>query len=477
MSLGQIIAILRARWWVAVLVLLVTLAVAYVVLKNRPKVYTAAAVMVVDTKPDPVSAMMYGGMASPLFMATQIEVIQSDRVAARVVRNLKLADNPQVREQWMEATKGRGNIEAWLGETFQKSMSVKPSPQSSVLTLTYQALDPQFAAALANAFVQAYLETNLELRVDPAKQYSTFFDSRAKEARERLEAAQAKLSSYQKEKGIVATDERLDVENARLAELSSQLVTLQALSSESGSRQAAAQGASGDRVQEVLNNNIVSGLRSELLRNETALQQLNERLGDNHPQVLDAKTNITSLRAKIETETRRVTSSVGVSANINRQRVAEVRSALEAQRSKMLTMKGQRDESSVLVRDVETAQRAYDAVVARFNQSSLESQATLSNVNVLTPATPPLEPSTPPALKLAVAALLGGIGLGIAAAIGLELLDRRVRTKEDASSAMGGLPMLGVMPKPKARLSQGKKQALLAQRRVVGQLAPPSGAR
>jgi polysaccharide biosynthesis transport protein len=168
---------------------------------------------------------------------------------------------------------------------------------------------------------------------------------------------------------------------------------------------------------------------------------------------------------------------VGVSANINRQRVAEVRAALEAQRNKMLTMRGQRDESSVLVRDVETAQRAYDAVVARFNQSSLESQATLSNVNVLTPATPPLEPSTPPALKLAVVALLGGIGLGIAAAIGLEMLDRRVHTKEDASSAMGGLPMLGVMPKPKAKLLRGNKQVLLTQRRVVGQVAPPSGAR
>ena len=476
MNFGQAIAILRARWWVAVLVMIVTVVAAAAFLVNRPKVYTAEAVLVVDTKPDPVSAMMYGGMASPLFMATQVDVIRSDRVGARVVRNLKLAENPQVREQWMEATKGRGSIEAWLSETFQKNLIIRPSPQSSVFTVAYQALDPQFASALANAFVQAYLEVSLELRVDPAKQYSAFFETQAKEARERLEAAQAKLSGYQKERGIVGS-ERFDIENARLSELSTQLLALQAVSSESGSRQAAAQGASGDRVQEVLNNNIVSGLRSELLRNETALQQLNERLGDNHPQVLEAKTNIASLRSKIESETRRVTSSVGVSANINRQRVAEVRAALEAQRAKMLTMKGQRDESSVLVRDVETAQRAYDAVVARFNQSTLESQATLSNVNVLTPATPPLEPSTPRALKMALAAVLGGIGLGIGAVLGLEMLDRRVRTKEDASSAMGGLTVLGVMPKPGKARMLGSKRALLTQQRMVGRLSPPSGAR
>jgi len=477
MNLHQALAILRARWWVALLVLLLTAAgtVAYMV--TKPKLYTASAAMVVDTKPDPVSAMMYGGMASPLFMATQVDVIKSDRVANRVVRNLKLAENPQVRAQWLEATGGTASIDTWLAETFQKRMSVTPSPQSSVLTVSYQAPDPQFAAALANAFVQAYLQTNLELRVDPAKQYSAFFDNQAKEARERLEAAQARLSAYQKTKGIIATDERLDIENARLAELSSQLVALQAVASESGSRQAAAQGASADRIQEVLNSGLVSGLRAEMLRNEANLQQLSERLGDNHPQVQEAKANIAALRAKIESETRRVTSGVSVSANINRQRVAEVRAALEAQRNKMLTMKGQRDESSVLVRDVETAQRAYDAVVTRFNQSSLESQATLSNVNVLTPATPPLEPSTPSPFKIGLMALLGGAALGIAAALLLEMLDKRVRTKEDASAAMGGLAVLGVMPRPATKRLLGGQRASLSQQRMVGRLAPPGGAR
>ena len=61
-----------------------------------------------------------------------------------------------------------------------------------------------------------------------------------------------------------------------------------------------------------------------------------------------------------------------------------MRAALEAQRAKVLRMKAVRDEGLVLVRDVENAQRAYDAVLARFTQTSLESQTTQSNVNVLT---------------------------------------------------------------------------------------------
>jgi uncharacterized protein involved in exopolysaccharide biosynthesis len=102
---------------------------------------------------------------NPSVVATQIDVIQSDRVAFKVVRNLRLTENAQIREQWQQATDGAGSIEQWLSTVFQKSLDVRPSRESNVITVTYKAADPKFAAALANAFVQAYLETNIEMRV------------------------------------------------------------------------------------------------------------------------------------------------------------------------------------------------------------------------------------------------------------------------------------------------------------------------
>ena len=67
---------------------------------------------------------------------------------------------------------------------------------------------------VANLFVQSYLDLLLELRVDPAKQYSSFFESRAKELRANLERAQARLTAYQREKGVViASEGQIDVEN------------------------------------------------------------------------------------------------------------------------------------------------------------------------------------------------------------------------------------------------------------------------
>ena len=476
MSLGQFLSILRARWVVAALVMLLTVGTTLVVSLLLPKQYSATASVVVDMKPDPIAGALYSaGLLAPAYMATQVDVIESTRVAQRVVRNLKLTENPEVRKQWLEATEGRSDIELWLVGNVKRSMDVKPSRESNVMSVSYKSADPRFAAALANAFVQAYIDTTLEMRVDPARQYTSFFDVRAKEARETLEKAQARVSAFQREKGIIANDERLDVENARLNELSTQLVMSQALSAESSSRQAQAAGESSDRMQEVLNNQLVSGLTADLSRSEARLKELSSRLGDNHPQVVEAKANIAELRSRIGSETKRVTASVGITNSIYRQREGQIRAELEAQRAKVLRMKQVRDESAVLLRDVENAQRSYDAVLARLTQTSLESQTTQSNIYVLTQAQPPLDASSPKVVLNTLMAIVIGSVLAVGATLMLELLDRRVRALEDVTAAVG-LPVLGVMPLPAPRRALGGRRIPLMQQRLLAALpSPPKG--
>lgn len=449
MNFLQFLSILRARWLAMTLVVVLLVAAVMGVSLMLPKQYTATASVVVDFKPDPVSAVVYGGMASPAFMATQVDIIRSERVALRVVRNLKLTENPQVQAQWRAATEGQGSVEQWLIRLFQRQVDVVPARESSVIALSYKAPDPRFAAALANAFVQAYIDTVLELRVDPARQYASFFETRSKEARDAVEKAQARLSAFQREHGIVASDERLDIESSRLNELSSQLTALQAIAAESTSRQAAAQGAQGDRLQEVLNNTLIGQLKADASRGEARLQELSTRLGDNHPQVVEIRASLAELRSRLEIETRKLTGSVSVSNTINRQRESEVRAALEAQRAKVLKMKATRDEGLILQREVENAQRAYDAITARLTQTSLESQTTQANVNVLTQAEPPIEPSSPRIVLNLLAALFGGLLLAVVVALLLELRDRRVRTVRDLG-VMLDVPVIGVMPRPNA---------------------------
>lgn len=474
MTFGQFLAILRARWVVALAVWFATVLLALGVSLALPKQYTASASVVVDFKPDPVSAFAFGGMASPAFMATQVDIIRSERVAQRVVRGLKLAENPQAVQQWRDATGGAGSVEAWFASAFARQLDVVPSRESGVITILYQNPSPNFAAGMANAFVQAYIETALELRTDPAQRYSSFFESRAKESREALERAQNKLSEFQKVNGIIATDERLDIENARLNELSSQLTALQALAAESASRQVQAQGSQSDRLVEVLNNPLVTQLRSEVGRTEAQLQQLSTRFGDNHPQVIEARASLAELREKLSTELRRVTGSVGVTNTINRQREADVRAALAEQRTKVLRMRQVRDEGLLLLQDLQNAQRAYDAILQRFTQTSLEGQTTQSNVNILTQAATPTEPSSPRVVLNTLLGMVVGLLLAVGLALVLELRDRRVRSAEDVVAAVG-LPVLGVMPKPGSKLKLGGTRLTAMQHRLLAPM-PAAGA-
>lgn len=475
MTLTQLLSILKARKWIALAVFGIVITTTLVVSLLLPRQYTSTASVVVDVKPDPISTLGYSVGTVPSFMATQVDILGSYRVAQRVIRDLKLLESPQIRQQWQEETEGEGSIEQWLVDLLQQKLEIIPSRESNVINIAYSSPDPRFAAGLANAFAQAYIATVLELRVNPAKQYASFFDVRSKDAREALERAQAKLSAFQREKGIIASDERLDVENARLNELSSQLVMIQAVAAESRSRQAQAQGTAGDKMQEVLNSPVVSNMRVEIARNEANLQQLNARLGDRHPQVIEAKANLAELRSRMDAEISRVTGGVSVTSTINSQREAQVRKELEMQRGKVLRMKEVRDEGQVLMREVENAQRAYDAVMTRLTQSGLESQTTQSYVNMLSTAEPASIPSSPKILlNMALSIILGAL-LAVGAALLLEVLDKRVRAPADVVANLG-LPVIGYMPKPDAKRYIAGRRLTLTQQRAIGLPAPTQGA-
>lgn len=254
-------------------------------------------------------------------------------------------------------------------------------------------------------------------------------------------------------------------------ELSAQIVALQSLSVESSSRQSQSAG-SVDQLQDALNSPVIAGLRADLSRQEARLQEMNSRLGDNHPQVIELKASIAESRSRLATETRRIAGGIGLTSRINQQRLAEVRALYEAQRAKVLRMRDQHDEVAVLQRELESSQRAYDAVLTRYNQSSLESQNTQTNISVLNRANQPILPSSPNVVLNAILATILGIGLGIGAAMALELMNRKVRSVDDVVQALG-LPVIGILPLPDRRRFGGDRQPLLV-RRILGQLPAPT---
>ena len=460
MSFGQFILVLKARKWLITLIIASIFGLVMAISFILPPKYTATASVVLDVKsPDPIAGMVLPALMTPGYLATQLDLMQSERVMLGVIKQLHMTDSSTLQGQWRDETDGNGSIDSWLVDQLQRYLEIKPSRESSVINISYTAQDPAFAAGMANAIAQNYIRTTLELRTEPAKQYRALFGDQAKFARDRLEAAQARLSAFQNEKGMIATDERIDIENTRLNELSTQLVMQQALSAETRGRQATASGNT-DRLQEVLNNPVIANLQTDLSRNEARLKELSARYGDAHPLVAELKASIAESHARIEQEIKKVAGSLGVNNSVSQVRELQIKAELEQQRQKVMKLRAQHDEANVMVHDVETAQRDYDAISARLSQSALESQSNQTNVSLVKVATPPYKPSSPKTVLNGLLAFVVGTMLAIVTALMLEIRDRRLRTEEDVEDGLG-VPLLGCLPEGLAQQQMGGVRRLL----------------
>jgi len=448
MPVQRFAAILRARWITVAAVWLGAIAIAVLASVLLTAQYKAVGKLMVESKTvDPAAGFTLPG-ATPNHIPTEIDVVQSERVALRALHALNLQKNEQWKKRWQDATGGRGSYEAWVAEQLLKKFDVRPSRESNVLTIAFTSPDPEFSAKVVNAFTQAYIDTSVELQMEPARESNVAFDETSKRLRANLEKAQQKLSQFQQRTGLVATDERLDVENMRLAELSTQVVTLQVLASNTAGRQRQV-AANPERLPEVMNDPLVSALRAELSKQEAGQSVLASRLGDRHPTVIEMTNSIAELRARIGRAEKRASASVEAENKVAGGRLAEAQKWLEDQRAKVLRLKANRDEAQVLQREVENAQRAYDSVLTRSTQTALEGRGARANVSVLKVATPPALAAWPkPWLNIGAAAVIGLL-LAIVIALLREGKDARLRSLVDVPERLGQ-PVLLSLGGPKA---------------------------
>jgi chain length determinant protein EpsF len=441
MNPRQILLILRLRWLIVLGTLVATVTLALVVSLLLPKQYTAETSLLLDIRTDPLLATLAPNFATPSHIATQTEILQSDRVAERVVKMLGLAQNAKAVEQWREETEGRIPLEAHFGALLQRGLKIEPGRGSSLLTISFTGTDPKFAAAGANTFARAYLDTSVELIADPARESAKFFDERIKQLRTELEGAQERLSAFQQKRGIVVTNERMDQEVTRLTSLETALGAALAEQADTSSRTT---NSGIDSSVDVLSSSTVQNLRGELNRAQTQLTEVSARFGSNHPQRIEVEARVAELRQQLNAEMSRVGRGT---AGVNRtavQKIAELRTLVETQKKAVLTMRSQRDEAAVLLRDVDTAQRAYDAVAQRRTGLANEVKAEQAAARVLSPATEPLNPSKPNIVKNTLVGVILGLLGGVGLAFLLEYIDRRVRSADDLVT-YNDVPVLGVM--------------------------------
>ncbi|MQA38001.1 chain length determinant protein EpsF [Rugamonas aquatica] len=445
MSFSQFLLILRARRWIFLITILLTVSVTLVVSLLLPKTYKATSSLLLNYKGvDPVTGLTMPGQLLPGYMATQVDIITSKNVALHVVDRLRLAESPAVVEQFREATDGKGTVRDWLAELLLSKLDIVPARESSVVDINFKGSDPDFVAAVANAFADEYQKINIQLKVEPMKKASAYFNEQTKLLRDNVEVAQSRLSKYQQEHGIVSVDNRLDVESNRLNDLSAQLVGAQGQLMEAASRQRMAQGGSSAESPDVASNPLIQNLKINLGNAESKLAEAAQRLSPNHPQYQSAKAEVDKLRSDLQAQMAVTSNSVGNNAHILQQRESAVRAALLEQKNKVLELNRTRDEMNVLSKDVESAQRAFDVASQRFAQTKIEGQSDQSDISVLNPAVAPIKPSGPKVLLNTALALVLGTMLGLGFSVLAEMLNRRVRSESDVLDVMQ-IPVLGVV--------------------------------
>jgi polysaccharide biosynthesis transport protein len=467
---SQFLLLLRARrrlfWGVFGGVMLAAIVVTAIL----PKSYLGEVQVIVDSKAsDPITGLVMPQLLQSANLATQIDIISSHNVAAKVADALQLATLPQLQQEFREDADGQGAIRDWLADKLLGHLRVKPSRQSNMITIRFYAANPELASRGANAFAAEYIQTSMELTADPASRQSSWFDSQMRTLRANLETAQRHLSEFQGREDIVGTDDHLDVETAKLTELTTQLVGAQTTMYDAQTRlkqmnQALAHNKL-DELPDILGNPLLQSMKVDLTRAQANLANTAERFDRNHPQYISAAAQVASLQAKLMDEVATAKGSIGQAAEIAERRAAELQHAVDAQKAQILGMKHRHDNLDVLKHDVDAAQHAYDAAEQRASEVRLQGHLDQSNIAVLNAALPPLKPARPIWwLNLLVAFVLGG-SFGIGSVLIAELRDKRVRTRDDLSRS--DLVVLTELPHIKAggwiaRLRlRGRNQPLL----------------
>jgi succinoglycan biosynthesis transport protein ExoP len=98
-----------------------------------------------------------------------------------------------------------------------------------------------------------------------------------------------------------------------------------------------------------------------------------------------------------------------------------------------------------LRREVDQAALLYNTLQARYEEARLAGESAIPDVQILDRPVAPSTPTRNTKPRIMFMALMGGLGVGLALAILIDRLDRRVRYPEQATDELG-LPIIGTVP-------------------------------
>lgn len=473
--------IYRHKWGILGLAFVVGLVTALVAFSLEP-VYRAETSLLIEPKaPKFVSIEdLYGpegtGRSGEYFQ-TQKEIIQSRTLAEDAVNRLQLWNQPEFDPAREAPSRARLNLKLadwlpWLAKdeappteeavrkatvnAFMTRLGVDSVRGSQIITVTFDANDPELAAEVANTVANAYIEAGLEARLSMVQKATSWLTDRLDGLRTKVEESEKALQAYREQQGLVDMAGDSDLASAQLQSISERLVAARAKVGELESTYAQARNLQSQGATSLtsLQSPLVVQMKAAEAEAERKIAELSQRYGPKHPKMIAAQSDLQAARQKLRGELGNVVAGASKELAAARATAAQLQREYDQLKGQVQDVNRKGFRLQALEREVAANRQLYDTFLTRFKETNVAGDMDSTNARVVDPAVVPTVPVKPQkALMVSIAvilALFAGIGLAFL----LEHLDNTMKSGDELEDRLG-LPMLGSLPL--LRLKKGEQ--------------------
>jgi succinoglycan biosynthesis transport protein ExoP len=479
-ALGEILAELwRYKFVIPAIAAMVVAATAFWTLRQQ-KIYEATATLEYDPHPtlplgnavEDVSNRV-GGWDSVEFYETQNFILRSRSLAERVARRLRLHQDSDF------MNRPAGAPPAPLENAAAKlvgSIKVSQIRDTRVVRISIRDHKPERAQLIANTWIDEYVAKSLEDRLGTSAHALEWLSDQLQNLKRDVEHSELALYKFREQHHSLSAslDERQSMIAGQLQSYSNTFTQIHARRIQTQARLGVLReqlAATADPLiltaTWVAEDQELVGLRSKYRDARENLDRLAITYGEAHPQVRAARGTVEVIASLIHSKINSIVS--GIEGELREYESAErgVQAALNEVNRDGLALSLEEIDYSRLERERTGKSKLYEVVMERAAQTDLTRALRVANARVIDPAVLPVIPVSPQVRMWVSLGVLGGLVLGVAAALGIAHLDNKVRGPADVESR--GVTVLGVMPAVGSEIalgSYGRGRRPKARRRV-----------
>lgn len=465
--------LLRWRGRLIVMIVAGTVMLTGLLLALLPPSYRATAVVMVDPRQPRITnseAVIAGLGTDPLAIESQVDIIQSDALAKKVIDKLGLGSDPdfssqsfieRLMEQLLRSDTARAE-DSRLVSAFERSLAVRRRGLSYIIEISYFSRDPAKAARIANAVADAYLDDQRAAKAETAARASDWLEDRIEKMRSRVRDSERAVADYKSEHGLVDVTQGNRLINRQIEDLTQQLALNRTRTAEARARlervQRIAQNTSDPAtLAESLQSPVIAGLRGQYAAVARVEAESSALYGSQHPNLIAIKAQRADLKRQIDSEIERILAGVRNDYQVASSREATLEGELTKLKNQAEVVNSANVKLHELQREAEANRLLLEQFLNRVKETREQQSLQIAEARVVSPALTPSRSSRPTGLLL-LAGGLGGLLLSGATVLLLEKTRRGLRTPEDVQ-ASAALQTIGYLPEAKATMPKKANQS------------------